>query len=358
MDSLGFHQNDNHPRFDLQPVTETPEVKQARKEHERLWKEAARLNGVDPDSNDLYNPNAEKLENDSYDDDEQELEGQVSNQHQSLSRYPVLPYTQHIHPENSRLFGKVDDDSVIVDPTSNINNLRSRFARQQQNEIEEVTSEPRGFFYSFDYPVPFIVGKNAQLKSLPEAQASENFDVRFDDNAESASVHSNEAIRVTRVSEKIRDAIIVQDEVHDVQTSPKQKQQQLNEANSIQKSSEKPAEATNVIPKLANYLVAPKESKIPDDDDETSRADEKNSRPDEKKSRANENTSRPDEMASRTIDENPSRLEKRVGRVEAKIDRTEEKISRSNEKANAANPKAKPTASRNRGSVKFTTRAI
>lgn len=355
MDSLGFHQNDNHPRFDLQPVTETPEVKQARKEHERLWKAAARLNGDDPDSNDLYNPNAEKLENDSYDDDEQELEGQVSNQHQSLSRYPVLPYTEHIHPENSRLFGKVDDDSVIVDPTSNTNNLRSRFARQQQNEIEEVTSEPRGFFYSFDYPVPFIVGKNAQLKTLPEAQASENFDVRFDDNAESASAHSNEAIRVTRVSEKIRDAIIVQDEVHDVQTSPKQKQQQLNEANSIQNSVAKQAEIPHVLP-LAKYLVAPKESKIPDD--KNSRTDEKNnSRSDEKnKSRTDEKNSRPDEVASRTIDENSSRLEKRIGRVEAKIDRTEEKISRSNEKANAANPK--PTASRNRGSVKFTTRAF
>jgi len=164
---LGFHQSDNHPTYDQQPVTETPEVRQAREEHEKLWKEAARLNGIDPDASD-YNPNVDRFENDddSDDDDDSELEGQVSNQHQSLTRYPVLPYSAHIVPENAKTFGRVVDDSVIVDSVK-------RYARQQNNEVEEVTSEPRGFFYSFDYPV-------AYLRSLSDAQASENVEQKID----------------------------------------------------------------------------------------------------------------------------------------------------------------------------------
>lgn len=226
VDSLGFHQTDNRPQFELQPVTETPEVRKAREEHERLWKEAARLNGVDPDVSDLYSSAAEKLENDNYEDDE-DLEGQVSNQQQSLTRYPVLPYTEHIAPDNAKSFGKVTGDSVIID-TNNNDNQRSRFARQQRNEVEEVTSEPRGFFYSFDYQVPFIVDRNARLRQAPEAQASERFDVRVDSNNRNYFDEPSENVvsetQRPRVSENIRDKIVPEEEVHDVQTSPKQKQ--------------------------------------------------------------------------------------------------------------------------------------
>lgn len=208
VDSLGFHQTDNHPRFNLEPVTDTPEVRQAREEHERLWKEAARLNGVDVD---LYNSAAERLENESYDDDDQE--GQVSNQHQSLTRYPILPYTEHIAPDNAKSFGKVTGDNVIVDSNNN-NNQRSRFARQQQNEVDEVTSEPRGFFYSFDYPVPFIVDRNAQSRQGPEAQASEQFVVRVaaDDIAEVLDLNVEETQR-PQVSKNIPDKIVAKEEV-------------------------------------------------------------------------------------------------------------------------------------------------
>lgn len=154
---MGYHQTDNRPKFDLQPVTETPEVKKARKEHERLWMEAARMNGVDVDTLGLYNTNSDT----NYDDVE-ELEGQVSNQHQSLARYPLLPYSKHLTAANAEKFGRVADDAVVVEsPATTDNQIRSRFARQQQQEEEvtdeqQVTSEPRGFFYSFDYPVPFI----------------------------------------------------------------------------------------------------------------------------------------------------------------------------------------------------------
>lgn len=212
---MGFHQNDNLPRFDLQPVTETPEVRQAREEHERLWKEAARLNGVDPESSETYSPSAEKLDNESYDDD---LDGQVSNQHQSLARYPVLPYSQHIAPDNAKVFGKVVDDAVVVE--SRVNEARARFARQQTNDIEDVTSEPRGFFYSFDYQVPFIVDRNARAKQELETQASEQIEVRS--ISDSARAQTEVATHSPRASEDVLSKTIEADEVHDVHTSPKQ----------------------------------------------------------------------------------------------------------------------------------------
>lgn len=169
----------------------------------------------------MYNPNAERLENENYDDD-QELEGQVSNQHQSLARYPVLPYSQHIAPQNAKRFGKVIDDSVIVES----NEIRSRFARQHQNE-EEVTSEPRGFFYKFDYPVPFIAARNARSKRMPDALSSDTVESssrnRLNRNNESPQKPLEPYADVQRGSQSIVDGVVPEDEVHDVQTSPKQK---------------------------------------------------------------------------------------------------------------------------------------
>lgn len=135
----------------MEPVTETPEVRAAREEHERLWKEAARLNGVDVDTNIA----ADETET------EEELEGQVSNQHQSLIRYPNLPYSKHLSASNARDFGAVNDDSVIVEAPN-----AKRVVRQQAEE-ETATSEPRGFFYSFDYPVPYIRASRMSFDEQP-----------------------------------------------------------------------------------------------------------------------------------------------------------------------------------------------
>lgn len=228
----------------MTPVTETPEVKQAREEHERLWKEAAKLNGIDPDLNDEYSPNAERLEDNSYDDDDQEPEGQVSNQHQSLSRYPVLPYSNHIKPDNARSFGKIDDDSVVID-AANINNLRSRFARKQDNfdEDDEVPSEPRGFFYKFDYPVPVIVDRNARLQSS-EAQASENIETSIDINSEAEDEHTTSLQRRTRLGR------IIPEEVPDNES--------IHEQESLQV---KPLERKVKIVKPSDILLSPKQEK-------------------------------------------------------------------------------------------------
>lgn len=244
---MGFHQTDNIEKYELQPVTDTPEVKKAREEHERLWKEAARLNGVDPDRNYGNDVNAYKLE-DGNDNGDQELEGQVSNQHAT-----------HIKPENAKSFGRVDGDSVIVETLGEVHN---RFARQQRNEVEEVTSEPRGFFYSFDYQVPFIANQNAEAQASEqiskvletpiatdlEAHASDSIDISY---ANVEYDHENKRQdQNSRVSENIRDKIIPEDEVHDVQTSPKQQISVNSRSNGLK--ADKPFEAQTSLQNKAS----------------------------------------------------------------------------------------------------------
>ncbi|KAL7034235.1 hypothetical protein ACKWTF_007906 [Chironomus riparius] len=205
-DSLGFHQTDNRPKFDLQPVTETPEVQAAREEHERLWKEAARLNGIDAESNGYYNS------------DNDDLEEQVSNQNEKFARYPVLPYEKHISSDNAKDFGDVRDDSVIVEATEK-RKARSRFARQFDN-VEEVTSEPRGFFYSFDYAVPHI-NDHGSGRNI-EGQPSDTIEIFTRTDADN---EETENIEEPRISAKIAAGILSEDEVHDAQIHPKQKAQ-------------------------------------------------------------------------------------------------------------------------------------
>lgn len=202
-DSLGFHQTDNRPKFDLEPVTDTPEVRAAREEHDRLWKEAARLNGIDAESNGYYNS------------DNDDLEGQVSNQNENFARYPILSYEKHISSDNAKDFGDVRDDSVIIEASKK--RSKSRFARQFDN-IEEVTSEPRGFFYNFDYAVPFI-NDHGSARNI-EGQSSDNVEIYTRSDAETENDDDD-----LPVSAKIAAGILSEDEVHDAQIHPKQKTQ-------------------------------------------------------------------------------------------------------------------------------------
>lgn len=171
----------------------------------RLWNEAAKLNGVDVDSyNDLYNRNAEK-----FDDSEQDLEGQLSVQSNDI-RYPILPYKNHISPNNQKSYGKISEDSVIVDAAASENNeVRARNSRQNINEREDVTSEPRGFFYSFDYAAPVIVN-NAE-KDAEQGAASEQ-QIRY--------LRKPEQQQLSRDN---NDGVISIASVNDAQISPKQK---------------------------------------------------------------------------------------------------------------------------------------
>jgi hypothetical protein len=190
---------------------ESPEVREAREQHERAWMEAARMNGVDVDTNGLYNQNMKM-------GDDDDLEGQVSNQHQSLVRYPLLPYSKHISNDNADSYGRIEDESVIVDASSE---GRPRFARQQQDAIEDVTSDPRGFFYNFDYQVPFIrvPTEGRQSSNIVEvlARASDS-----DKNVETEmrSVKKVENKR-KRASQNHQLEFIPVEQVRDDQTKPK-----------------------------------------------------------------------------------------------------------------------------------------
>ena len=167
------------------------------------------MTGADVDSNnDLYNRNAEK-----FDDSEQDLEGQLSVKTNDI-RYPILPYKNHISPSNQKSFGKINEDSVIVDAAASENNeVRARNGRQNINEqnYEDVTTEPRGFFYSFDYAAPVIVN-NAEKAG--QAAASEQ-QIRY--------FKPEKKEIIAKVSQEINDGLVPIDVVHDAKISPKQK---------------------------------------------------------------------------------------------------------------------------------------
>jgi hypothetical protein len=197
-DSLGFHQTDNR---DLVPVTETAEVRKAREEHARAWKEAARNNGIEVDSNS--------------DDD---LEGQLSS-HNLVVRPSILPNSKHLSSENAETYASVDDESASVDT----NELHPRFARQQ-DKIEEVTSEPRGFFYSFEYPVRFINDRRARVFGQQHA-ASDVVKSYAPDDDDSHKVLQTETKRVKQKqplkSNELINVLEFEEGAHDVQQPPK-----------------------------------------------------------------------------------------------------------------------------------------
>lgn len=95
-------------------------MRAAREAHLAAWEEAARAAAVDPDPmSDVYNRNGNKFDQEYQDDPDQELEGQVSNQQQSLVRFPNLPYTKHISPND--FHGEATDtDSVVIDAPINL----------------------------------------------------------------------------------------------------------------------------------------------------------------------------------------------------------------------------------------------
>jgi hypothetical protein len=205
-DSVGFHQLDNRPKIELIPVAETPEVRQAREEHERAWKAAAELAAQDPDPmSDIYNKEANKYDQRRLRDPDQELEGQVSNQHQSLVRYPQLAFDQHIKPLN---VGN-DDDSIIVEAAGS-EKVESRSGKalkpKPDTDVEE-QSEPRGFFYNIDYPVVVVKG--------PDSDAEPSQQVKL---------VTPDSPKKLRVSEEVKDGTVPIDAVHDTQVSPKQRQ--------------------------------------------------------------------------------------------------------------------------------------
>lgn len=150
-DRLGFHQMDNRPKFVMSPVTETPEVQAARAAHEKAWAAAAAAARVNPDPmSDIYNANSNKL------DEEQSEADQAMEIKQGLSRYPNLAYTNQIQEEEDEE-GAFSHDSVVVESTGEARDNKKLGKIRLENDDEEEPSDPRGFYYSFEYPVHLIL---------------------------------------------------------------------------------------------------------------------------------------------------------------------------------------------------------
>ncbi|XP_041771488.1 uncharacterized protein LOC121593308 [Anopheles merus] len=220
-DGLGFHQIDNRPEVRLQPVTDTPEVREARLAHLKAWEEAANLARANPavtsgGSDEPYRAvQANTVEEEPEQD---EILAAVSNQHQSLIRYPSLPYTDHISPSVSS--GGQQDEGVVVEA---VRSVKKRDNEQDDQPDEAVSADPKGFFYSFDYPVQLVAESAAKkaarvgLDEIPQEsvvvetkETNAPKAVPFDDRVSLKAVLSGETLV---------------DAVHDAQVSPKQRLQ-------------------------------------------------------------------------------------------------------------------------------------
>uniref|UniRef100_A0A182RR53 Cuticle protein 6 n=1 Tax=Anopheles funestus TaxID=62324 RepID=A0A182RR53_ANOFN len=225
-DGLGFHQIDNRPEVRLQPVTETPEVREARLAHMKAWEEAASLARANPDvtSGGADEPYRAVQANTVEDDPEQdEILAAVSNQHQSLIRYPSLPYTDHILP--SVASDALQDEGVVIEafPRS----VKKRNNEQQDEQTagsgdEPVSADPKGFFYSFDYPVQLVAesaAKKARAGFGEIPQESMVVETKATNVPKAAPADDRVSLKAVLRGETLVDA------VHDAQVSPKQKLQ-------------------------------------------------------------------------------------------------------------------------------------
>lgn len=106
---------------------------------------------------DVYNANSNKLDEEQSEADQaMEIISGVANQQQSLNRnqFPNIPYTNQIQEDEE---GAFSHDSIVVESGEARNGKQLGKIRIENEDAEEEPSNPRGFFYSFDYPVQLIL---------------------------------------------------------------------------------------------------------------------------------------------------------------------------------------------------------
>ncbi|XP_065086623.1 uncharacterized protein Cpr67B [Ochlerotatus camptorhynchus] len=208
-DSLGFHQFDNRPEVVLEPVTDTPEVREARIAHMKAWEEAANLVRSGKPATSVNN---KPIQN-TVDEEDDEIVGALSNQHQSLARYPSLPYTDHISPDSAPA---ASNDAVVIEAQRNLKKRQNEESAQgATNEEEEPQYDPKGFFYSFEYPVYTIAQSEAARARSQKVKRSTPFSETK--VVEETPVEDNRvSLKAVQTGEQLVAA------VHDVQVSPKQ----------------------------------------------------------------------------------------------------------------------------------------
>ncbi|GLV41371.1 Cuticular protein 67B [Carabus blaptoides fortunei] len=127
-EGTGFHHVDNIPKVVLKPAEDTAEVKAAKEEHFRIWHEQA-------ERNKNYNPN----------------------------QYEASNYNEQQQQYNN------DDSARYNQPQPQ----PQQQGYQRRPEEEEPVSDPRGFFYSYDYPVGIIVEKGRAIGGVAPQQKRE-----------------------------------------------------------------------------------------------------------------------------------------------------------------------------------------
>ncbi|CAH0407557.1 unnamed protein product [Chilo suppressalis] len=157
-DSEGFHQEDNLPKVQLQPAQETEEVRQARLAHEKAWKEAADA-ALHPNAQQDYSANYHE-----YQPQASEVQS-VSAAAPVAAQVPVAREGKAYVAQAQSSFQQQYQKPQPYQQQQQYQQPQQQFQQQKYpstTEEPEPTGPPRGFFYSFNYPVSIIVPKNAQ----------------------------------------------------------------------------------------------------------------------------------------------------------------------------------------------------
>lgn len=160
---------------------------------------------------DVYNANSNKLDEEQSEADQaMEIISGVANQQQSQSRYPNLPYTNQIQEDEE---GAFSHDSVVIESTGEAGNQKLGKIRIKFEDEEEEPSNPRGFFYNFDYPVQLILenSDDRQQRSILADQKSQK-------NSENDKVELNSSLeaevaeyKIVKRSENSKDDKLIDD---------------------------------------------------------------------------------------------------------------------------------------------------
>ncbi|KAJ0180151.1 hypothetical protein K1T71_004742 [Dendrolimus kikuchii] len=182
-DSQGFHQEDNLPKVVLTPQEEAPDVKAARIAHEKAWAEAAAAARKQPDPQ-FYLHRGEYYPANNYQAQASEqqatyvaapLEGQASEQKPTYVAAPLEGQASEQKPTYiaAPLEGQASAQQAtyVAAPVEgqaregkSYSGVPSGYPSTTPKYYEETepTGPPRGFFYSYEYPVSIIVPKNQE----------------------------------------------------------------------------------------------------------------------------------------------------------------------------------------------------
>lgn len=143
---------------------------------------------------DVYNANSNKLDEEQSEADQaMEIISGVANQRQSTNRHSNLAYTNQIQEDEE---GAFSHDSVVIETTGESrDNQKLGKLRIEKEEDEEEPSNPRGFFYNFDYPVQLILQnsddrqqrsivaeeKNAKMPKTDESELNSSLEAEVAD---------------------------------------------------------------------------------------------------------------------------------------------------------------------------------